>query len=223
MIIALSFEKRGHIVDHDNKPHKSFTFVEVTETLYRKLVARNRFVAEAHEFLEGIRSVYEEKYVRQHARNAGLSGDGDIEEVRAGLVARVLENSIELLNARGDTSDAFAQVKTVLTSWRESFVARMAAEAPAPPAAPPVAPPLPLDGEEGEEDEEGIKEPSAPLVPDEALADGAWEALVAAYDAQDYKAARTALSALSDEPTPAKAVEMWPVVEAALRTRGLLK
>jgi hypothetical protein len=110
------------------------------------------------------------------------------------------------------------QVKTVLTSWQESLVARMTAEAPAPP---PIAPPQPP--EDLDEDEEDIKEPSAPLVPDEALADGAWEALASAYDAQDYKAARTALSALSDEPTPAKAVEMWPVVEAALRTRGLLK
>lgn len=100
--------------------------------------------------------------------------------------------------------DAFApEVKTVLTS---------------PPAAPPVAPPQPPE----DEDEEDIKEPSAPLVPDEALADGAWEALASAYEAQDFKAARSALAALTDEPTPAKAVELWPVVETTLRERGLL-
>jgi hypothetical protein len=70
-----------------------------------------------------------------------------------------------------------------------------------------------------------LPEPSAPepLVPPEHIAPEAWERLLAAWDAQDYKAARSALASLSDDPTPSKATELWEAVEALLRDHGMLK
>jgi hypothetical protein len=203
MILAISFEKRGHIVDHENKPHKSFGFVEVTETVYRRLVARSRYIAEAHEFLEGIQSTYEEKYVRQHARNAGLSGEGEIDEVRARLLERVMDNSRALIESRPESADAYAKVKAALSAWR-------------------VAPPAPAPTSPVAAEAVTLDEPSEPLVPAGSIKDEAWDRLRAAFLAQDFRETRSALAALSDDPTPSKAADLWPKVEQLLRERNMI-
>ncbi len=210
MILALSFEKRGGIVDDARRAHKPFTICAVSETLYRKLVAQNRFICEAHEFVDGVRDAYPENIVRQHARNAGLSADGTLDDVRARLMMHVISASEDVMRAHMDAS-SFDNLRKVLGEVKTVLTSPPAKAAEQPPVEPPAAPPQPP-----------VDEPSTPLVPDEALADGAWEALASAYEAQDFKAARSALAALTDEPTPAKAVELWPVVETTLRTRGLL-
>lgn len=67
-----------------------------------------------------------------------------------------------------------------------------------------------------------LDEPSEPIVPAASIKDEAWDRLRTAFLAQDFREARSALAALSDEPTPSKAVELWPVVEQLLRDRDLI-
>lgn len=206
MILALSFEKRGGLVDDARRCHKPFAICALSETLYRKTVAKNRFVCEAHEFLDGVRESYPEHIVRQHARNAGLSGEGPLDGVRLRLAAHVLSASEGVMREHADAA-SFDHLKTVLST--------LMGEVPTPAA--PVAS-VPTEPEPPE-----APAPPEPLVPPEHIAPEAWERLLAAWDAQDYKAARSALASLSDDPTPSKATELWEAVEALLRDHGMLK
>lgn len=212
MILALSFEKRGGIVDDAQRSHKPFCAVAVSETLYRKSVARSRFICEAHEFLEGVRADYPEHIVRQHARNAGLSADGPLDEVRLRLAAHVLTSSEEVMRAHADSA-SLEHLKTVLSKAQASLTPapEVKPSAPVEPHAP-VAPPQPPAPPAPE-----------PLTLPEHIAPEAWERLHQAWEAQDYKAARSALASVSDDPTPSKATELWEAVEAILRERGMIE
>lgn len=67
-----------------------------------------------------------------------------------------------------------------------------------------------------------LDEPSEPVVPAASIKDEAWDRLRTAFLSQDFRETRSALAALSDEPTPSKATELWPKVEQLLRERNLI-
>jgi hypothetical protein len=67
-----------------------------------------------------------------------------------------------------------------------------------------------------------LDEPSEPLVPAASIKDEAWDRLRAAFIAQDFRETRSALAALSDDPTPSKAADLWPKVEQLLRERNMI-